>query len=182
MKKKDTAIGLVLVTLLIATLGFTFIQRAEILNLQEQIGAGDGERGDIGAWMTFRVIQEDGSSFIAWEGHNAMTPLGLDYICSQVAGTQAADTDYIAIGTGTGGTTTLNNEAFRAQGSYTKGTTGVFTIDYTWVAGTFSGELITEAGTLNAAAAGTLFNYQTFSAITLTATDSLAVEFEFTFS
>jgi len=65
MKKKDTAIGLVLVTLLIATLGFTFIQQAEILSLKEQIGAGDGERGDIGAWMTFRVIQEDGSSFIA---------------------------------------------------------------------------------------------------------------------
>ena len=127
-------------------------------------------------------IKEDGSRIIAWEGHNAMTSLGLDYICSQVSGTQAADMDYIAIGEGTGGTTALNDESFRAQGSYTKGATGIYTMDYTWTAGTFSGEVITESGCLNAAAAGILFNYQTFSGITLTSTDSLAVEFEFTFS
>jgi len=182
MNKKETIIGLVLVVLLMTTLGFTFAQQAKILDLQEQIGAGDGERGDIGAWMTFTVIHEDGSRVIAWEGHNAMTALGLDYICSQVSGTQAADMDYIAIGSGTGGTTTLNAEEFRAQGTYTKGATGVFTINYTWVATTFDGEVITEAGCLNAAADGILFNYQTFAGITLTATDSLAVEFEFTFS
>ena len=182
MRKRETIVGLLLVALLVTTVGFTLAQQGEIQNLREQIGAGDGERGDTGAWMTFTVIKEDGTRIIAWEGHNAMTALGLDYICSQVSGTQAADQDYIAIGTGTGGTTTLNNEAFRAQGTYTKGATGVFTIDYTWTAGTFSGEVITEAGTLNAAAAGILFNYQTFSGITLTSTDSLAVEFEFTFS
>ena len=182
MKRKETAIGLVLVALLITTVGFTLAQNTEILILREQIGAGDGERGDIGAWMTFTVIKEDGSRIIAWEGHNAMTALGLDYICSQVSGTQAADQDYIAIGEGTGGTTTLNNEAFRAQGTYTKGATGIYTIDYTWTAGTFTAETITEAGCLNAAAAGILFNYQTFSGIALTSTDSLAVEFEFTFS
>jgi hypothetical protein len=154
----------------------------KLLDLVENLGAGDGERGDTGAWMTFTVIHEDGSRVIAWEGHNAMTPLGLDYICEQVSGTQSTDMDWLAIGDGTGGTTTLNNELFRAQGSYTAGSTGVFTIDYTWVATTFSGEVITEAGTLNQASTGVLFNYQTFSGITLTVTDSLAVEFEFTFS
>ena len=182
MQTQDKAIGLVLVALLITTLGFTFIQQAEILSFKEQVGAGDGERGDIGAWITFTVIKQDGSSYIAWEGHNAMTSLGLDYICEQVAGTQGADMDYIAIGEGTGGTTALNNEFDRQQGSFTAGTTGVYTMDYTWIAGSFSAETITEAGCLNAAVAGTLFNYQTFTGIPLTATDSLAVEFEFTFS
>lgn len=182
MNKKETVIGLALVAMLLTTVGFMLVKDAEILSLKEQIGAGDGERGDIGAWMTFTVIRQDGSSYIAWEGHNAMTSLGLDYICSQVSGTQAADMDYIAIGEGTGGTTALNNEFDRQQGSYTKGSTGVFTIDYTWAAGSFSAETITEAGVLNAAASGTLFNYQTFTGISLTSTDSLAVEFEFTFS
>lgn len=182
MRKKETVIGLVLVALLVTTVAFTLAQHGEILSLKEQIGAGDGERGDIGAWMTFTVIKEDGSRIIAWEGHNAMTSLGLDYICEQVAGTQGADMDYIAIGEGTGGTTTLNNEFDRQQGSFTAGATGVYTMDYTWSAGSFSAETITEAGCLNAASTGVLFNYQTFSGIALTATDSLAVEFEFTFS
>lgn len=182
MKKKETVIGLFLVGLLITAVGLTFFQQAEILSLKEQIGAGDGERGDIGAWITFTVIKEDGSRIIAWEGHNAMTALGLDYICEQLAGTQGADMDYIAIGEGTGGTTTLNNEFDRQQGTFTAGTTGVYTMDYTWNAGAFSTETITEAGCLNAGAAGVLLNYQTFTGIVLTSTDSLAVEFEFTFS
>lgn len=182
MKKKETVIGLALVALLVVTVGLTLTQHAQILKLQEQIGAGDGEHQIVGAWITFTVIKEDGTRIIAWEGHNAMTSLGLDYICSQVSGIQAADMDYIAIGEGTGGTTALNNEFDRQQGSYTKGATGVFTIDYTWTAGSFSAETITEAGVLNAAASGTLFNYQTFTGIALTSTDSLAVEFEFTFS
>ena len=182
MDKKFIAVTAIMALLLVGTFAIMQGQNHYILKLTEQIGAGDGERGDVGAWMTFTVIKEDGSRVIAWEGHNTMTALGLDYICSQVSGTQAADQDYIAIGEGTGGTTTLNDESFRAQGTYTKGTTGVFTIDYTWTAGTFSGEVITEAGTLNAASTGVLFNYQTFAGITLTNTDSLAVEFEFTFS
>ena len=182
MKKKETVFGLVLVALLVTTIGFTLVQQAEILSLKEQIGAGDGERGDIGAWITFTVIKEDGSRIIAWEGHNAMTALGLDYICEQLAGTPAAVMNYIAIGEGTGGTTSLNNEFDRQIGSFTAGTTGVYTMDYTWSAGAFTAETITEAGCLNAGAAGVLLNYQTFSGIALTATDSLAVEFEFTFS
>ena len=181
-KKRETAVGLLLTILLITTVGFTLAQQGEILALQEQIGAGDGERGDIGAWITFTVIKEDGSRIIAWEGHNAMTALGLDYIGVQCAGTALAAMDYIAIGEGTGGTTSLNNEFDRQQGSFTAGATGVYTMDYTWNAGAFSAETITEAGCLNAGAAGVLFNYQTFSGIALTATDSLAVEFEFTFS
>ena len=182
MERKTILVTAVVAMLLVGTIAIMLGQNNKILNLQEQVGAGDGERGDIGAWMTFTVIKEDGSRIIAFEGHNTMTALGLDYICSQVSGTQAADMDYIAIGTGTGGTTALTAEIFRAQGTYTKGTTGVFTIDYTWTAGTFSGQVVTESGTLNAASTGTLFNYQTFAGITLTATDSLAVEFEFTFS
>ena len=182
MQRKEKVIGLALVVMLITTSGLTFVQQAEILNLTEQIGAGDGEKPDIGAMITFTVIKEDGTRIEALKIHNAMTSLGLDYICSQVSGTQGADMLYIAIGEGVGGTTALTTESFRALGTYTKGTTGVFTVDYTWTAGTFTAEDITEAGVLNAASTGVLFNYQTFTAIPLTATDSLAVEFEFTFS
>ena len=183
MQRKEKVIGLALAVMLITTGLGLFMQQTEILNLKEQIGAGDGsEKPDIGAMITFTVIKEDGTRIEVLKIHNAMTSLGLDYICSQVSGVQAADMDYIAIGEGTGGTTALNSEFDRQQGTYTKGATGVFTIDYTWTAGSFTSESITEAGVLNAAASGVLFNYQTFTAIPLTATDSLAVEFEFTFS
>ena len=186
ISKKELLAAVVICSLLIATVGFTLAQRAEILNLREQVGSGvamsGGEKGDLGAWITFTIIKADGERILAWEGHNAMTALGLDYICEQVSGTQAADMLYIAIGTGTGGTTTLNAEVFRALGTYTKGATGIFTVDYTWTAGTFTAETITESGVLNAASTGVLFNYQTFTGIPLTSTDSLAVEFEFTFS
>ena len=186
ISRKELLATLVICSLLIGTVGLTLVQQAEILSLREQVGSGvamsGGEKGDLGAWMTFTVIKIDGERIIAWEGHNTMTALGLDYICSQVSGTQGADMLYIAIGEGTGGTTTLTTESFRELGTYTKGTTGVFTADYTFTAGTFTAETITEAGVLNAASTGVLFNYQTFTGIPLTSTDSLAVEFEFTFS
>jgi len=182
MDKKFITVTAVMALLLVGTFAVLLGQNNKILALQEQIGAGDGECGDIGAWITFTVIKEDGTRIEALKIHNAMTALGLDYICEQVSGTQGADMLYIAIGEGTGGTTALNNEAFRALGTYTKGATGVFTVDYTWTAGTFTAETITESGVLNAASVGVLFNYQTFTGIPLTSTDSLAVEFEFTFS
>lgn len=182
MERKTLLVTALMALLLVGASAVMLGQNNKILALQEQIGAGDGERGDIGAWMTFTIIKEDGTRIIAWEGHNTMTSLGLDYIGVQCAGTALAAMDYIAIGEGTGGTTALNNEFDRQQGSFTAGATGVYTMDYTWNAGAFSAETITEAGCLNAGAAGVLFNYQTFSGISLTATDSLAVEFEFTFS
>lgn len=178
--RKTILATVVMASLIIGMGAVIFGQNGQILHLTEGIDAGDGTNYE--GYMTFTVIKEDGSSVVAWEGSNAITSLGLDAICEQIAGTQTADFDYIAIGTGTGGTTTLNAEAFRAQGTFAAGATGVYTITYTWTAGTFTAETITEAGCLNLAAVGVLLNYQTFTGIALTSTDSLEVEFEFTIS
>ena len=58
MRTKETAVGLLLVALLITTVGFILAQHGEILSLREQIGAGDGERGDVGAWISKRMEVE----------------------------------------------------------------------------------------------------------------------------
>jgi hypothetical protein len=147
--------------------------------IQEDFGAGDG---GIKGYITWTLIHEDGTRVPIYANHNAITTAGLNAIRTQIGGTPSANFTWIAIGTGTGGTTTLNAEIFRASGTYATGTDGVWTVTYTWVAGTFSGQTVTEAGTFNDPSAGTMLNYQTFSGITLTATDSLEVEMEFTVS
>lgn len=183
MDTKTKIATVFMVALLVGTIGYTMYDigyTQATIHLSESFDTDDSK--DFDGYMTFTVTKEDGSSVIAWEGHNSITTAGLNAIREQIAGTQTADFDYIAIGSGTGGTTTLNAEEFRAQGTYATGTTGVYTITYTWNAGTFTAETITEAGCFNAAADGIMLNYQTFSGIALTATDSLEVEFEFTIS
>ena len=183
MNRKTILVSAFMVVLLVGTFGATMYNlgssNTKPLYLQEGLESGDG---DFEGYMTFTVVKEDGSRIIAWEGHNAITTAGLNAIREQISGTQTADFDYIAIGTGTGGTTALNAEIFRQQGTYAAGATGVFTITEVFTAGTFSGQVVTEAGCLNAASTGILLNYQTFTGITLTVTDSLEVEFEFTIS
>ena len=56
MQRKEKVIGLALAVMLITTGLGLFMQQTEILNLKEQIGAGDGsEKPDIGAMITFTV-------------------------------------------------------------------------------------------------------------------------------
>jgi len=95
--------------------------------------------------------------------------------------------DYIAIGTGTTAAavtnTTLEAESMRVAGTGTQTTTTV-TNDTAHLESTFnitSTLAITEAGMLNAATLGTLFNRGIFTAVNVVNGDTLVVKYDVTF-
>lgn len=184
MKKKEAVIGLGLVALLVMTVGFTLVQQAELNNLrlqiEDKIPFSDNDEG-WGATFYFRVYRS-GVLLSEEQNHNVITNAGRIALRGHIGDTTVAIWDYIAIGTGSGGgvgSTTLVTEVFRSQGTYATAGSYNFTITYEWAAGTFSGEIITEAGVLNAAAAGTLLNYDDSFSRTLQSTDSLEVVVNF---
>ena len=184
------AVGVLLV---VATMGgITYLafnagrDYQRVVDLSEGIGINK-EDIPFGSYMTFTVIHEDGSVELAWAGHNTMTTVGLNACRGYISGVPDGNFTWIAIGNATGGgvgSTALVNETYRASATFENTTTaaGNWTLTYTWTAGTFSGEDVSEAGVFNAATGGILLNYQDFTAITLTATDSLQVTFEFQIS
>jgi len=183
MRTKDKVIGLVLVGLLITTVGFTFFQQAEIKSLRQQLDDIIllNDLGDSGATFYFKVYR-DGVLISEEQHHNVITNAGRTALRGHIGDTAVAVWDYIAIGTGSGGgvgSTTLVTEIFRAQGTYATAGSYNFTVTYEWAAGTFSGQTVTECGVLNAAAAGTLLNYDDSFSRTLQSTDSLEVVVNF---
>jgi len=184
MRKKEAVIGFVLVALLVSTVGYMIAQQNEItrlrLEMNEIIPFNDNDR-EWGATIYLRVYRS-GVLLSEEQHHNVITNAGRTALRGHIGDTAVAVWDYIAIGTGSGGdatSTTLVSEAFRAQGAYAPVGSYNFTITYEWTAGTFSGETITEAGVLNAAAAGTLLNYDDSFSRTLQSTDSLEVVVNF---
>lgn len=184
MRKREIAVGLLLVALLVTTVGYTIYQQAEITRLRLEMGEiipfNDSDR-EWGATIYLNVYRS-GVLLSSEQHHNVITNAGRTALRGHIGDTTVAVWDYIAIGTGSGGdasSTTLVTEAFRAQGTYATAGSYNFTITYEWAAGTFSGETITEAGVLNAAAAGTLLNYDDSFSRTLTASDSLEVVVNF---
>lgn len=180
MNKKETVIGLALVALLLTTVGFMAIQQDEINNLRQEIqdiipfNDIDVEEG---ATIYFNVYR-DGELISTQAYHNVITNAGRVALRGHIGDSAVAVWDYIAIGNSTGGgvgSTTLEEELFREQGTYATAGSYNFTITYEWAAGTFNGETITECGVLNAAAAGTLLNYDDSFSRTLESTDSLEV-------
>jgi hypothetical protein len=130
------------------------------------------------------VMRGGESTFtLAWSEHNFLTDEGRLYICDQIGGTSGTAADYIAVGTGTGGgvgDTDLQTQfSTRQQGTFAEPVAYNWTITTTFAAGFFDGEVITEAACFDAAAVGNMLNYQDFSGITLSAADSLQVQFEF---
>ncbi len=109
---------------------------------------------------------------------NAVTALGDAHVAECLADNSATYMGWMAVGTGTGGTTTLNSESDRnALTSTTQGSGGsdndvVYVGD--WAAGDATAAL-TEAGILNAASNGVLFVYATFSVINKGASDTLKI-------
>ena len=183
MRKREMAVGLLLVVLLVGTVGFMVNQQAEItrlrLEIEDIIRLNDFK--DAGATFYFNVYR-DGELIASESHHNVITNAARGVLRGHIGDTPVAVWDYIAIGTGTGGgvgSTTLVSEAFRAQGTYATVGSYNFTITYEWPATTFDGETITECGVLNAAAAGTLLNYDDSFSRTLESTDSLEVVVNF---
>ncbi len=182
MKKKETVIGLVLVALLVTTIGFTLVQQAEINRLRLEVGDTiPFNELDWGATFYFNVYR-DGELLSRQVYHNVITDAGRTALRGHIGDTAVAVWDYIAIGTGSGGgtsSTTLVTEFDRQQGTYATVGSFNFTITYEWPATSFDGDTITETGVFNAAAAGTLLNYDDSFTRTLELTDSLEVVVNF---
>ena len=189
-RKKDIAIGLIMVVLLVGTVAFTIQQQAEINELRLQIDELVGiNRLDLDKLIaTFHwTVTRDGVVIDQQAYHNVITNAGLQALRGHIGDTAVAVWDYIAIGTGTEAgddatRTTLVSEIFRAQGTYATAGSYNWTITYEWPASTFSGQTVTEIGVLNSNSGGTLLNYDDSYSRTLQSTDTLEVIVNFQIS
>lgn len=148
--------------------------------------------------VSYLLKDKDGNVKLNRTIHNQIQNLGLAAIASLIA-TDNPQTetafDYIAIGSGTGQAVTdttlateiTTNGGARRGGADVTATSATDTVanDTIQFQTTFSftGSLaITEAGILNAGAAGTLLAYQDFSAINVANGDSLQITWKITFA
>jgi len=129
----------------------------------------------------------DGRLVDSWDADNLITDDGFDFIADVIGnGTQPADMDNIAVGTGTtaadAADSTLETELFRKAAVFAHiSGTKTFTFTVTFDPGEATGA-ITEAGVLNAASLGVLLDRLVFPVKNIGAGDSLTVEFTFTLS
>lgn len=115
---------------------------------------------------------------------NTVQSLGRQGIADQIlASPTLGKPTHMAIGTGTGGTTTLNAELDRnALTSKTRsGGTSVVAMAGDWAAGDGTGAL-TEAGVFTAVSAGDMWLYTTFSVVNKAAADALSIQWTLTIS
>ncbi len=135
--------------------------------------------------MTAVLVKDDGS-VETFHKNNIIVNAGFDFVSAAIgnSGARPAVMSHIAVGRGTvaaaAADTALGTELARGAAAYahTNGTK-VFTFSATFAAGTATGA-ITEAGVLNAASAGTLFDRVVFPVINKGAGDTLTVTFTFT--
>lgn len=115
---------------------------------------------------------------------NAVTALGDAHVAECLTDNSATYMTWMAVGTGTGGTTALNTENDRqATDSVTQGSDGSDN-DVVYVASWAAGEAtagLTEAGIFNDVSAGVMFVYATFSVINKGSSDTLAITWTLTF-
>ena len=149
--------------------------------------AGTGEP-QFDAMLTVKVIR-DGRVIRTFSVVETVTLAFKNYV-RDVLGNQTFVTNdytvpfkYIAIGTGSGtlteSDTALESEFDRQIGTYAEPENYNFTITYTWAAGSFSGQNITQYGLFNDASDGTPLDlYGADSGVVLQSTDSLQVEYK----
>jgi hypothetical protein len=177
MNKKELAIGLFLSALLISTVGIMAYQQNRIHQLEAEIGdvIPINDR-DWGATIYMRIYR-DGVLLNEEAHHNVITNAARSALRGHIGDSALNVWNYIAIGNSTGGgvgSTTLVEEYSRYQGVYATVGSYNFTITFTWTAGNFSGQTITEVGVFNDPSAGTMLNYDdSFSRGPLQASDSL---------
>jgi hypothetical protein len=116
---------------------------------------------------------------------NLIVTVGKNHMADQMSDSGETAMSHLAIGTGTTapvvGNTTLETEIARAALDSKTQNNNVVTYIATFGAGVGTGA-ITEAGLLNAAAAGTLLNRVTFAVINKGAADSLQLTFTVTYT
>lgn len=119
---------------------------------------------------------------------NLVVDGGIDFLAAALANSSSRPNvlSHIAIGNGgtavDAGDTALDNELARQAATYGHSAgDSSFTMAATFGAGVGTGDVV-EAGVVNAASGGILFNRVTFSAIPKEAADTLEITFTFTFT
>lgn len=114
--------------------------------------------------------------------YNTVTTAGKNGIADQILASPSLNKPtYMAIGTGTGGTTTLNTELDRNILTSKTRSSAVVTMQGDWAAGDGTGA-ITEAGIFDASSSGNMWTYQSFSVINKGASDTLSIVWTLTIS
>ena len=138
--------------------------------------------------MLATLNKEDGTVEVI-KKDNLIVAVGFDFICNAIAATTSRPSamTHIAVGTGDTNTpnlkdTSLETELTRQSATYThQAGTKVFTLKTTFAPGKATGRIV-EAGVINAATGGILFDRVTFLEINKGQCDSLTVQFTFTLS
>jgi len=147
----------------------------------------DNEKMKLKGRLNATLRKADGTTRVV-ERDNLVVDTGIDFLAAALAAPSARPNvlSHIAVGSGVvavdAGDIELDTELSRQTATYDHdaGTTS-FTLTATFDPGEGTGD-ITEAGVLNAASTGTLFNRVVFSAIPKEAGDSLDITFTFTFT
>ena len=120
---------------------------------------------------------------------NTVTTVGKQSAAKRLVGVTANAVDYIAIGTGSPGATTLGTEITTDGGQRVQGTasneTTTTTGDTSQLVNTFTftaSFAVTEEGLFDAASSGNMFASQSFSAVNVTSGDQLAITHKVVFS
>jgi len=179
MRKQDKIMGFALICVIIGFSLFTVYQgQKHQVEINELLNVNDGSGW--GATITMSVYRYD--TLLSEESHHNVITNALRSALRAHIGSVVTDLwKYIAIGTGTGGdadSTILETEYLRALGVYAEVGSYNFTVTFTWLAGNFSGQTITEYGLFNDPDTddGVMFNYSDdFSRGPLLAADVLAV-------
>ena len=134
--------------------------------------------------VRFELFDQDGNLKLTREVHNAVTTAGKNAIADQVlASPSLGKPTHMELGTGTGGTTTLNAYVSGSRQALTSKTraNAVVTMVGNFAAGVGTGT-ITEAGIFDSATqnAGNMWVYATFTAIPKGANDTLQITWTLT--
>lgn len=132
--------------------------------------------------LNIKVWNENGDLTEDYTLKNTVTALGDAHVADQMSDQGNAAMSHMAVGTGTGGTTTLTTENTRsALSSTTQGTAGddndvIYVASFTGITGT-----ITEAGIFNDATVGVMMVYNEALSQLLGASDTLQITWTVTF-
>jgi hypothetical protein len=126
---------------------------------------------------------KDGNVKMEKTEKNLVVTSGKTFIASRMVGTGSAVMSHMAVGTSTtapvAGQTTLVSEIARAAIVSGNSAANVVTYSAVFAAGVGTGA-ITEAGILNAGAAGTMLSRTVFSVVNKEADDSLTINWQIT--
>jgi hypothetical protein len=160
---------------------------AEYLRMLDRALLGHAEPVKVKGSMRAILKKGNGDIFVHAKD-NIIVASGFDFMADAIGNSAArpACMGYIAVGTGTtaaaAGQTALLAETARQAANYAHtANTQVFSFSTTFNPGVATAA-ITEAGVLNAAAAGTLYDRVVFAVINKGANDTLTQTFNFTMS